>query len=131
MKRIESLPVWKFLLAIALAVVGLVMSAAAQLQPGLRLLQGPELFALTNDLDGDGIPDFREMLLGTNPQSPDTDQDGFSDLFEDTYRQFGFDPLFPSIDSDGDGLTDEFEERIGTNPFDPDTDHDGYTDLDE
>lgn len=36
--------------------------------------------ALPGDLDGDGIPDAAEKLLGTNPYTADTDGDGLSDL---------------------------------------------------
>ncbi len=31
------------------------------------------------DSDGDGLPDAVEILLGTNPNNPDTDGDTFSD----------------------------------------------------
>jgi hypothetical protein len=31
------------------------------------------------DSDGDGLPDFRELNLGTDPNNPDTDGDGFKD----------------------------------------------------
>jgi hypothetical protein len=34
----------------------------------------------TTDSDGDGIADSAEVLLGTNPQNPDTDGDGIQDL---------------------------------------------------
>lgn len=36
--------------------------------------------AIPGDLDGDGIPDAAEKLLGTNPYTADTDGDGLSDL---------------------------------------------------
>ena len=36
--------------------------------------------AIPGDLDGDGIPDAAEKLLGTNPYTADTDGDGITDL---------------------------------------------------
>jgi hypothetical protein len=83
------------------------------------------------DSDGDGIPDERERLLGSDPYNRDTDGDGFDDGFEDMFSEFGFDILKPSLDSDHDGLEDGFEKKIGTNPQNPDTDSDGWSDLDE
>ena len=109
----------------------MVSQVAAQNLGNIVAVEGAELANLTNDLDGDGIFDWREALLGTNPQDADTDHDGFSDKFEDTYRAFGFDPLAPTLDSDGDGLSDDFERTIGTDPFNSDTDGDGYSDFDE
>lgn len=35
-----------------------------------------------SDADGDGIPDWMEMELGTDPTDPDTDHDGYNDGFE-------------------------------------------------
>lgn len=64
-----------------------------------------------------------EYHLGysTNPVSPDTDGDGFSDDFEICVSHS--DPLRP--DGDGDGLTDVQEYALGTNPklVDSDGDH--------
>lgn len=66
------------------------------------------------DSDGDGIPDDREIELGTDPFNPDTDGDGLSDGDE---LMYGTDPLNP--DTDGDGFTDGEEvDIIGTNPTD-------------
>jgi len=38
--------------------------------------------AKSRDSDGDGAPDWVEVLYGTNPDLPDTDGDGVSDLYE-------------------------------------------------
>jgi hypothetical protein len=38
------------------------------------------------DTDGDGIPDWKEVLLGTSPTSTDTDGDGVPDIQEITQR---------------------------------------------
>ena len=68
------------------------------------------------DSDGDGVHDFKEQQVGSNPNLIDSDGDTLSDgeeLF--VYRSS---PL--SLDSDGDGLSDQREVReIGSNPSDP------------
>tara|TARA_Y100000034_G_scaffold19017_1_gene21298 strand:- start:463 stop:1650 length:1188 start_codon:yes stop_codon:yes gene_type:complete len=53
------------------------------------------------DSDGDGISNWSEMMIGTNPHNRDSDFDGLSDLSEIWF---------------------------GTNPRDPDSDNDGYWD---
>jgi len=52
---------------------------------------------LTLDTDGDGIPDWREVELGTNPTSGDSDGDGLSDTYELVFK----------------GTTAAFKPRIG------------------
>lgn len=42
------------------------------------------------DSDGDGLPDFEELRIGTDPLNSDTDNDGFTDAIE---FASGFDPL--------------------------------------
>jgi hypothetical protein len=49
----------------------------------------PEAF---KDSDQDGLSDWQEVILGTNPLNPDTDGDGYLDGIE--YRS-GFDPKKP------------------------------------
>src|SRR6185369_15884384 len=56
------------------------------------------------DSDGDGLSDYTELTLGTNPKQ---------------------------ADSDGDGLSDYTEQQLGTNPLNKDSDHDGLTDSQE
>ncbi|MHC1567834.1 MAG: carboxypeptidase-like regulatory domain-containing protein [Candidatus Syntropharchaeia archaeon] len=53
------------------------------------------------DSDGDGIPDWKEILGSTDPNNPDTDGDGLSDFDE---KILGTNPLNP--DTDGDGIPD-------------------------
>ncbi len=107
------------------------------------------------DSDGDGLPDFLERLLGTDPLVADSDNDGLSDGWE---VEHGFDPLDATdalrdsdndgmpdaweiqhnlnlndasdalLDPDCDGLTNLEEYRNGTHPFNSDTDGDGFTD---
>ncbi|MBP7735328.1 MAG: hypothetical protein KA369_05075 [Spirochaetes bacterium] len=52
------------------------------------------------DRDGDGIPDFEEKILGTDPSRPDSAGDGVSDLWK---LNHGYDPGTPitqgSLDS--------------------------------
>lgn len=108
------------------------------------------------DTDGDGLTDDEEATLGTDPQDPDSDDDGLSDGAEvNTYHTDpldadtdnggvgdgvevgrGTDPLAPADDQpvvvnndpDGDGLTTAEEQQHGTNPNNPDTDGDGLGD---
>jgi hypothetical protein len=67
------------------------------------------------DSDGDGLPDWFELLIGTNPNNPDTDGDGLTD-FEEVFI-YHTDPLNP--DTDGDGFSDGLEVLFGSNPLDP------------
>lgn len=77
------------------------------------------------DQDNDGLAYAQEMLLGTDPQNPDSDADGLKDGEEFyTYRT---NPMMP--DSDGDGLKDGEEILKRTNPLKRDTDGDGIEDL--
>jgi len=77
------------------------------------------------DSDGDGLPDWVEDLLGTDPYNPDTDGDGLPDGDDSDPKGIG------AVDTDGDGLSDDDEVSLGSDPNDPDSDHDGVNDLDE
>jgi hypothetical protein len=52
------------------------------------------------DTDGDGLSGIVEQSLGTDPDNPDTDGDGFSDSME--ISELGSDPL--DSDDPGDGV---------------------------
>ncbi|MFW5875201.1 MAG: hypothetical protein ACOCXM_00560 [Myxococcota bacterium] len=94
------------------------------------------------DTDFDGIPDGREILLGTHPNASDatvlsdSDNDGLSDAEENSGWVVGNDgaevtsnPL--AMDTDDDRLPDVYERAIGTDPRKPDTDGDGLSDFEE
>jgi hypothetical protein len=91
------------------------------------------------DSDEDGLTDAQEVALGTDPNNPDTDGDGFSDGVEVYFAARGgaFNPLVPDpgcppylhgVDSDCDLLTDCDEQLIGTNSQLQDSDKDGVPD---
>jgi len=66
------------------------------------------------DLDGDGLPNGKEVELGLDMTDSDMDMDGLSDGAE--VENYGTDPTDP--DTDGDGLRDGLELQLGTNPTD-------------
>jgi hypothetical protein len=90
-----------------------------------------------SDRDNDGIPDQREVDMGTDPLRADTDGDGAPDgrdicpLARDPRqldsdldgRGDGCEP-----DDDNDGISDDAEAFLHTSPVDRDTDDDGLSD---
>lgn len=100
------------------------------------------------DADGDGLTNAEELLLGTDPDSADSDGDTLTDGAEVLVH--GTNPLSPdsdgdtlgdaaeigthgtnpnSTDSDADGLNDAAEVNVhATDPLDPDSDFDGLND---
>ena len=85
-----------------------------------------ELDECAVDTDDDGIPDWREVELGTDPDQADSDGDGLSDGEEE---ELGTDPL--DEDTDGDGLSDGEEIDLGLDPLSTDSDGDGVDDYTE
>ena len=78
------------------------------------------------DFDGDGILDYEETLIGTDPWNPDTDGDGLIDPLE---LARDLDPN--DWDTDNDGLIDGVETGSGdsTDGHLKDTDNDGLPDY--
>lgn len=80
------------------------------------------------DEDNDGLTTKQELILGTNPEEFDTDEDDISDGWE---VENNLDPLnyYDAVfDGDEDGLTNIQEYKYKTNPNKPDTDGDGFED---
>lgn len=85
-------------------------------------------FAKYADEDDDGLTNWAESILGTDPTNDDTDDDGLSDL--DEYLLYKSNPL--EQDTDGDGIADYEEAKTyGTNPNSADSDGDGVADSEE
>ncbi len=90
------------------------------------------------DRDLDGLPDYIEEQIGTDPLKADTDEDGLEDYPE---ILMGYDPLLPDSDGNGvsdgnedcdaDGLSNLYELQTGTSPMSEDSDCDGLNDGDE
>lgn len=91
------------------------------------------------DTDEDELPDYMEMIFGTNLNKADSDSDGLPDGFE--LFSLGTDPLKVDSDSnvindgqedfDSDGLTNLQEYNLGTDTGCVDSDSDGLTDSEE
>ena len=80
----------------------------------------------TLDSDGDGLPDWYEIKIGTDPLNPDTDGDGVNDKEE---LERGLDPN--DWDTDNDMLLDGVELGIefgSTDPLLKDSNNDGLPD---
>ncbi|MFZ0545306.1 MAG: protein kinase [Candidatus Promineifilaceae bacterium] len=87
-----------------------------------------EQAALLGDNDSDGLTNSKEAELLTDPDNPDSDNDGLTDGEE--VNQYGTDPL--DDDSDDDGLLDGEEiNDYQSSPNNPDSDGDGLTDGEE
>ena len=83
--------------------------------PDARGCQGTG--CICSDTDGDGLSQYEESFLGTDPGLVDSDADGIPDGVEVRY---GFDPLhhddFANMDTDGDGISDMLEFKANTDP---------------
>ena len=83
-----------------------------------------------NDDDGDGVTNYREWQLDTDPTTNDTDNDGMADGWE---VNNSLDPKTNDAgsDRDGDNLPNMDEYRLGTDPGNEDSDGDGISDGEE
>ncbi len=99
----------------------------------LDFVTAPRLFWRVSagdiDSDEDGLTDYDEGLLDSDPESADVNSNGITDGWEVDY--FGLIGVDPDADSDGDGATNLEEFVMGTDPLDPDTDGDGIPDGDD
>jgi hypothetical protein len=78
---------------------------------------------LGEDPDGDGLITALELLLGSDPFDPDSNDDGLPD---GVAASQGI--SLTSMDVDGDGVDNATELLWGTDPFRADTDGDGVDD---
>ncbi len=74
------------------------------------------------DQDNDGLTNAQEVILGTDPQNVDSDNDGLDDAHEDNDNDGENNITEIGTDTDGDGLDDAIESSI------TDTDGDGVDD---
>jgi alpha-tubulin suppressor-like RCC1 family protein len=75
------------------------------------------------DADNDGVPRWKELQLGSDPNNADSNGDGISD---GEALEAGI--SLSNLDMDGDGIQNSVERANGTDPFNSDTDGDGVPD---
>lgn len=105
-------------------------------QPGVKYRSKVIQSSLEVDSDQDGLSDFKEIALGSDPLKEDTDDDGLPDLYE--VEQTLTDPAKKDTDGNGipdgdedldqDGLTNLEELQHNTDPLIADSDADGWND---
>ncbi len=92
------------------------------------------VLAETIDADGDKLSDELEAIYHTDPKSPDTDGDGYTDYREIYHGYSPHDPKrvkMSSRDEDDDELSDAVEFKLKTDFRVADTDRDGHSDFEE
>ena len=105
---------------------------ALSTQPnGSRRLAWDTRFPAVKDADGDSLLAASSGGIDPNDATPDSDNDGLTDLVELQWRQLG-QPVSPVLcDSDGDGLSDAQEVQLSSDPTKRDSDGDLIADGDE
>lgn len=115
-----------------------------------RFATPPESISFEADTDGDGLSDYEEWVMGSDPENVSTANDGVSDrvkaaMNRDPRRTMSVAPDFPVEwylkhrirlrpdspwgDEDGDGLLNLEEARHGGDPHRRDTSGDGVSDF--
>jgi hypothetical protein len=80
------------------------------------------------DDDGDGLLSWEEVLLGTDPDSTDSDNDGMPDGWEFAHHLNPLSAADAAGDPDNDGLSNLWEYRLDLNPRSNDSDGNGILD---
>jgi len=107
--------------------IGIVLAIAVL--PGAALAFDPtDPLDGARDSDGDGLSNYREFLLGTDPSNPDSDGGGATDGWEADHGLNPNDRSDDLADTDGDGWSNYREFIVGTDPRNPDTDGDTLKD---
>lgn len=110
-------------------VITITPTSTATPTPTATPIDFPDDIDYDTDSDEDGLPDDLEDFYGTDKNDKDTDDDGVNDFYEIVLET---DPLTPddngNKDADLDGLTNSQESALGTNPISKDTDGDGLFD---
>jgi hypothetical protein len=115
-----------------------------------RFLPPPKDLPLNLDTDGDGLSDYEESVIGSDPAKVSTSGDGISDFEKAAWNldprvSRSSPPLLPYAwcfaqrlplapesawgDPDGDGLQNHEEFRLGSNPHNADSSGDGVGDF--
>ncbi|MCP4270048.1 MAG: hypothetical protein GY777_31485 [Candidatus Brocadiaceae bacterium] len=84
--------------------------------------------SVNSDVDNDGLSNYEEYLIGTDPRHPDSDGDDMPDMWEVVHGLDPNDINDAGFDLDKDGLLNDAEFDAGTDPGDPDTDDDDIPD---
>jgi hypothetical protein len=87
------------------------------------------------DSDGDGLSDYCELIINSDINKMDTDEDGLLDSHElyfthsnpCKYDSINIGVSDFEVDNDNDGICNGIEVKNGTEPNDSDTDEDGHT----
>jgi len=112
----KYLPSKKFLIALSIAIVIITITIVLSYwKPGTTKYKNlisdanASSSVMNTDSDGDGLPDWKENLYGTDPHKADTDGDGTSDFDEIAQNR---DPLKPNTAPKGQEPNDKIDPAI-------------------